>query len=137
MPNTFAVRTWDLMLPRLSRVLVTNPDRQLLCHFSKTVLRIPSTARIILFQCIKERVIEIDFAKFTKIKLSGHNKSSLSFSFSNITLIVLSINAISSSVNSYFLYSFWPRPNFLEILNRFLSPDLIFTFQQRLLLQTI
>ena len=31
------------MLPRLSRVLVTNPDRQLLCHFSKTVLRIPST----------------------------------------------------------------------------------------------
>ena len=43
MPNTFAVRTWDLMLPRLSRVLVTNPDRQLLCHFSKTVLRIPSS----------------------------------------------------------------------------------------------
>ena len=31
------------MLPRPSRVLVTNPDRQLPCHFSKTVLRIPST----------------------------------------------------------------------------------------------
>ena len=46
MPNTFAVRTWDLMLPRLSRVLVTNPDRQLLCHFSKTVLRIPSTCTL-------------------------------------------------------------------------------------------
>ena len=46
MPNTFAVRTWDLMLPRLSRVLVTNPDRQLLCHFSKTVLRIPSTGEL-------------------------------------------------------------------------------------------
>ena len=28
------------MLPRPSRVLVTNPDRQLPCHFSKTVLRI-------------------------------------------------------------------------------------------------
>ena len=37
------MRTWDLMLPRPSRVLVTNPDRQLPCHFSKTVLRIPST----------------------------------------------------------------------------------------------
>ena len=44
--NTFAVRTWDLMLPRLSRVLVTNPDRQLPCHFSKTVLRIPSTGEL-------------------------------------------------------------------------------------------
>ena len=31
------------MLPWPSRVLVTNPDRQLPCHFSKTVLRIPST----------------------------------------------------------------------------------------------
>ena len=30
------------MLPRPSQVLVTNPDRQLPCHFSKTVLRIPS-----------------------------------------------------------------------------------------------
>ena len=30
------------MIPRPSRVLVTNPDRQLPCHFSKTVLRIPS-----------------------------------------------------------------------------------------------
>ena len=35
------------------------------------------------------------------------------------------------------LVQFFIRPNFLEILNRFLSPDLIFTFQQRLLLQTI
>ena len=42
MPNTLMVRTWDLMLPRPSRVLVTNPDRQLPCHFSKTVLQIPS-----------------------------------------------------------------------------------------------
>ena len=31
------------MLPRPSLVLVTNPDMQLPCHFSKTVLRIPST----------------------------------------------------------------------------------------------
>ena len=52
MPNTFAVRTWDLMLPRLSRVLVTNPDRQLLCHFSKTVLRIPSTEAIPRFDIL-------------------------------------------------------------------------------------
>ena len=51
MPNTFAVRTWDLMLPRLSRVLVTNPDRQLLCHFSKTVLRIPSKRELPVFLC--------------------------------------------------------------------------------------
>ena len=34
------------MLPWPSRVLVTNPDRQLPCHFSKTVLRIPSKTRI-------------------------------------------------------------------------------------------
>ena len=33
------------MIPRPSRVLVTNPDRQLPCHFSKTVLRIPSKNR--------------------------------------------------------------------------------------------
>ena len=44
--NTFAVRTWDLMPSRPSRVLVTNPDRQLPCHFSKTVLRIPSTGEL-------------------------------------------------------------------------------------------
>ena len=37
------------MLPRPSRVLVTNPDRQLPCHFSKTVLRIPSTVQPSLF----------------------------------------------------------------------------------------
>ena len=43
MPNTLTVWTWDLVLPRPSRVLVTNPDRQLPCHFSKTVLQIPST----------------------------------------------------------------------------------------------
>ena len=42
MPNTLTVRTWDLMLPRPSRVLVTNPNRQLPCYFSKTVLRTPS-----------------------------------------------------------------------------------------------
>ena len=41
--NTLMVRTWDLMLPRPSRILVTNPDWQLPCHFSKTVLRIPRT----------------------------------------------------------------------------------------------
>ena len=37
------------MLPRPSRVLVTNPDRQLPCHFSKTVLRIPSTIEAEVF----------------------------------------------------------------------------------------
>lgn len=41
--NTLTVQTWDLMLPRSSRVPVTNPDRHLPCHFSKTVLRIPSS----------------------------------------------------------------------------------------------
>ena len=45
MPNTLTVQTWDLVLPRPSWVLVTNPDRQLPCHFSKTVLRIPSILR--------------------------------------------------------------------------------------------
>ena len=45
MPNTLTVQTWDLVLPRPSWVLVTNPDRQLPCHFSKTVLRIPSIVR--------------------------------------------------------------------------------------------
>ena len=37
--NTLTVRTWDLMLPRPNRVLITNAGKQLLCHFSKTVLR--------------------------------------------------------------------------------------------------
>ena len=49
MPNTLTVRTWDLVLPRPSRVLVTNPDRQLPCHFSKTVLRIPSKGLVYPF----------------------------------------------------------------------------------------
>ena len=44
--NTLMVRTWDLMLPRPSRILVTNPDWQLPCHFSKTVLRIPRTGEL-------------------------------------------------------------------------------------------
>ena len=57
MPNTFAVRTWDLMLPRLSRVLVTNPDRQLLCHFSKTVLRIPSSRERSVFLCRRDEPV--------------------------------------------------------------------------------
>ena len=40
--NTLTVRAWGLMLSQLNRVLVTNPDRQLPCHFSKTILRAPS-----------------------------------------------------------------------------------------------
>lgn len=47
--NTLTVRTWDLMIPRPSWVLVTNPDRQLPCHFSKTVLRIPSKRAKVFF----------------------------------------------------------------------------------------
>ena len=47
--NTLTVRTWDLMIPRPSWVLVTNPDRQLPCHFSKTVLRIPSKWELPVF----------------------------------------------------------------------------------------
>ena len=39
------------MIPRPSRVLVTNPDRQLPCHFSKTVLRIPSKRELPVFLC--------------------------------------------------------------------------------------
>ena len=39
------------MIPRPSRVLVTNPDRQLPCHFSKTVLRIPSERELPVFLC--------------------------------------------------------------------------------------
>lgn len=47
------------MLPRPSRVLVTNPDRQLPCHFSKTVLRIPSKRRIpyFLYCAVEDKVI--------------------------------------------------------------------------------
>ena len=40
--NTLTVQAWGLMLSRLNRGLVTNPDRQLPCHFSKTILRTPS-----------------------------------------------------------------------------------------------
>ena len=42
------------MLPRPSRVLVTNPDRQLPCHFSKTVLRIPSKWELPVFRCLHD-----------------------------------------------------------------------------------
>ena len=45
------------MIPRPSRVLVTNPDRQLPCHFSKTVLRIPSEAgRATFLACCRQGV---------------------------------------------------------------------------------
>ena len=52
--NTLTVRTWDLMIPRPSWVLVTNPDRQLPCHFSKTVLRIPSKWELPVFRCLHD-----------------------------------------------------------------------------------
>ena len=39
------------MLPRPSRVPVTIPDRQLPCHFSKTVLRIPSKLELPVLLC--------------------------------------------------------------------------------------
>ena len=55
--NTLTVRTWDLMLPRPSRVLVTNPDRQLPCHFSKTVLRIPSKWELPVFRCLHDELV--------------------------------------------------------------------------------
>ena len=52
--NTLTVRTWDLMIPRPSWVLVTNPDRQLPCHFSKTVLRIPSKRELPVFLFLQD-----------------------------------------------------------------------------------
>ena len=45
------------MLPRPSRVLVTNPDRQLPCHFSKTVLRIPSKWELPVFRCLHDELV--------------------------------------------------------------------------------
>ena len=51
------VRTGDLMIPRPSRVLVTNPDRQLPCHFSKTVLRIPSKWELPVFRCLHDEPV--------------------------------------------------------------------------------
>ena len=33
MPNTLTVQTWDLVLPRPSQVLVTNPDRAVAVSF--------------------------------------------------------------------------------------------------------
>ena len=45
------------MIPRPSRVLVTNPDRQLPCHFSKTVLRIPSKWELPVFRCLHDEPV--------------------------------------------------------------------------------
>ena len=45
------------MIPRPSRVLVTNPDRQLPCHFSKTVLRIPSKWELPVFRCLHDELV--------------------------------------------------------------------------------
>ena len=45
------------MIPRPSRVLVTNPDRQLPCHFSKTVLRIPSSRKRSVFLCRRDEPV--------------------------------------------------------------------------------
>ena len=55
--NTLTVRTWDLMIPRPSWVLVTNPDRQLPCHFSKTVLRIPSKRELPVFLFLQDEPV--------------------------------------------------------------------------------
>jgi len=55
--NTLTVRTWDLMIPRPSWVLVTNPDRQLPCHFSKTVLRIPSRRELPVFHFLQDEPV--------------------------------------------------------------------------------
>ena len=64
--NTLMVRTWDLMLPRPSLVLVTNPDMQLPCHLSKTVLRIPSTDTFSLFYGrLLGRKISVPWAEYT------------------------------------------------------------------------
>ena len=67
------------MIPRPSRVLVTNPDRQLPCHFSKTVLRIPSKIGFPFFapresgEWIKRWMCVPAFAN--KIIKSGNSKS--------------------------------------------------------------
>ena len=45
------------MIPRPSRVLVTNPDRQLPCHFSKTVLRIPSKRELPVFLFMQDEPV--------------------------------------------------------------------------------
>ena len=45
------------MIPRPSRVLVTNPDRQLPCHFSKTVLRKPSKWELPVFRCLHDEPV--------------------------------------------------------------------------------
>ena len=47
------------MIPRPSRVLVTNPDRQLPCHFSKTVLRIPSKRELPVFRCLHDEPVPL------------------------------------------------------------------------------
>lgn len=69
--NTLTVRTWDLMIPRPSWVLVTNPDRQLPCHFSKTVLRIPSKAGIPIF-AMTANAFEEDRQNALKAGMDGH-----------------------------------------------------------------
>jgi len=73
--NTLTVRTWDLMLPRPSRVLVTNPDRQLPCHFSKTVLRIPSKRELPVFLWLQYEPVPPAIGKLAFAKRSGAMKA--------------------------------------------------------------
>ena len=73
--NTLTVRTWDLMLPRPSRVLVTNPDRQLPCHFSKTVLRIPSKRELPVFRCLHDEPALPAIGKLAFAQRSGAMKA--------------------------------------------------------------
>ena len=69
------VRPWDLMLPRPSRVLVTNPDRQLPCHFSKTVLRIPSKRELPVFRCLHDEPAPPAIGKLAFAQRSGATKA--------------------------------------------------------------
>ena len=73
--NTLTVRTWDLMIPRPSWVLVTNPDRQLPCHFSKTVLRIPSKRELPVFRCLHDEPVPPAIGKLAFAQRSGAMKA--------------------------------------------------------------
>ena len=63
------------MLPRPSRVLVTNPDRQLPCHFSKTVLRIPSKRELPVFLCQRYEPVPPAIGKLAFAQRSGAMKA--------------------------------------------------------------
>ena len=58
MPNTLTVQTWDLVLPRPSQVLVTNPDRAVAVSFLENCFTDTQQGATLRFFKVRSRAVE-------------------------------------------------------------------------------